>query len=184
MALPRPNVILLQLPPAVPTMLACRLAAQRHRARLVFDWHNFAYTLMALGMGRSHPVVSERPAALPACSPGCLPGTEPHVHCHQCAPTALRFSKLPAASRALPVLPCYAALQVRLAERYERHWGRTADASLCVTRAMQLELQRHWRVPAAVFYDRPPDFFRPASLQARRFAAVAAGGGGIDSAAE
>ena len=74
------------------------------------------------------------------------------------------------------MLPCYAALQVRLAERYERHWGRTADASLCVTRAMQLELQRHWRVPAAVFYDRPPNFFRPASLQARCSVAVAAAG--------
>lgn len=56
--LPRPDVILLQLPPALPTMLVCRLAALRHRARLVFDWHNFAYTLMAIGMGRGHPVVS------------------------------------------------------------------------------------------------------------------------------
>lgn len=60
--------------------------------------------------------------------------------------------------------------QVRLAERYERHWGRAAHASLCVTRAMQRELAAHWRVPAAVFYDRPPDFFRPASLQARPLA--------------
>ncbi|KAL4443535.1 hypothetical protein ABPG75_011272 [Micractinium tetrahymenae] len=109
-ALPRPDVILLQLPPALPTMLVCRLAALRHRCRLVYDWHNFAYTLMAIGMGRGHPVV-------------------------------------------------------RLAERYERHWGRTAHASLCVTRAMQRELAAHWRVAAAVFYDRPPDFFRPASLQ-------------------
>lgn len=64
-------------------MLVCRLAALRHRARLVFDWHNFAYTLMAIGMGRGHPVV-------------------------------------------------------RLAEKYERHWGPSADASLCVTRAMQV----------------------------------------------
>lgn len=110
--LPRPSVILLQLPPALPTMLVCRLAALRHRARLVFDWHNFAYTLMAIGMGRAHPLV-------------------------------------------------------RLAERYERHWGRAADASLCVTRAMQRELSVHWRVPAHVFYDRPPDFFRPATLQER-----------------
>lgn len=56
-ALPRPDVILLQLPPALPTMLVCRLAALRHRCRLVFDWHNFAYTLMAIGMGRGHPLV-------------------------------------------------------------------------------------------------------------------------------
>ena len=58
--------------------------------------------------------------------------------------------------------------QVRLAERYERYWGRGGAASLCVTRAMQAELQRPtWRVPATVFYDRPPDFFRPTTLQAR-----------------
>mgnify|MGYP001810539708 CR=1 FL=1 len=62
-ALPRPDVILLQLPPALPTMLVCRAAAARHRARLVFDWHNFAYTLMAIGMSRGHPVVS--PGARP-----------------------------------------------------------------------------------------------------------------------
>lgn len=55
--LPRPDVILLQLPPAIPTMLVCKLAALRHGARLVYDWHNFAYTLMAIGMGRRHPVV-------------------------------------------------------------------------------------------------------------------------------
>lgn len=59
-ALPRPDVILLQLPPALPTMLVCRVASLRHRCRLVFDWHNFAYTLMAIGMGRGHPVVSIR----------------------------------------------------------------------------------------------------------------------------
>eukprot|EP00887_Chlorella_sp_A99_P002063 scaffold18.g2063.t1 len=108
-ALPAPRVILLQLPPALPTMLVCKLAALRHHARLVYDWHNFAYTLMAIGMGAAHPLV-------------------------------------------------------RLAERYERFWGRRADASLCVTRAMQHELGKHWRVPATVFHDCPPDFFRPACL--------------------
>lgn len=57
---------------------------------------------------------------------------------------------------------------MRLAEQYERRWGRTANASLCVTAAMQRELAKGWRVPATVFYDRPPDFFRPASLRVRR----------------
>lgn len=55
-SLPPPDVILLQLPPALPTMAVCRLAAARHRARLVFDWHNFAYTLMAINLGRRHPL--------------------------------------------------------------------------------------------------------------------------------
>lgn len=56
-ALPRPDAILLQIPPAIPTMAVLRGAALRHGARLVFDWHNFAYTLMALGMGSQHPLV-------------------------------------------------------------------------------------------------------------------------------
>jgi beta-1,4-mannosyltransferase len=107
-ALPRPDVILLQLPPALPTMVACWMAARRHAARLVFDWHNFAFTLMAIDLGRGHPLV-------------------------------------------------------RLAERYERSWARAADASLCVTKAMQQELLRGWGVEATVFYDRPPSFFRPAT---------------------
>lgn len=62
----RPHAAAVQLPPALPTMLVCWLAAKRHRARLVFDWHNFAYSLMALGLGRRHPLVrrgSRAPAA-------------------------------------------------------------------------------------------------------------------------
>ncbi len=110
LTLPRPHTILLQLPPALPTMAACHLAAVRHGARLVFDWHNFAYSLMAMGMGRRHVLV-------------------------------------------------------KLAEWYERYWGRGAAANLCVTRAMQSELQANWGVAAAVLYDRPPTLFRPARLE-------------------
>lgn len=33
------------------------LAAARHRARLVLDWHNFGFTLMGLGLGRRHWLV-------------------------------------------------------------------------------------------------------------------------------
>lgn len=57
-SLPRPDVILLQLPPAIPTMAVLRAAALRHGARLVFDWHNYAYTLMGLSMGPRHPLAS------------------------------------------------------------------------------------------------------------------------------
>ncbi len=32
---------------------------------------------------------------------------------------------------------------------------------------LQRELAKGWRVPATVFYDRPPDFFRPATLEVR-----------------
>jgi hypothetical protein len=50
--LPRPRAILLQNPPAIPTMLVCLLAAARHRAALIIDWHNLAYTILALKHGR------------------------------------------------------------------------------------------------------------------------------------
>ena len=35
-------------------------------------------------------------------------------------------------------------LQVEAAERYERAWARRAAASLCVSAAMQRELQHGW----------------------------------------
>lgn len=159
-ALPRPDIILLQLPPALPTMLVCRLAALRHRARLVFDWHNFAYTLMAIGLGRRHPLVGPGFLLLVSASwhpwvaplvPGRCSGGQPcrqallqnHTH----APHALHRP----------------GDQVRAAEAYERYWGRSADASLCVTDAMRAELTRSWSVPATTFHDCPPDFFRAAT---------------------
>ncbi len=47
-ATPAPSHYLLQTPPCVPTFAACQLAAALRRARLVCDWHNFGYSLMAL----------------------------------------------------------------------------------------------------------------------------------------
>jgi beta-1,4-mannosyltransferase len=47
-ALPSPSNILMQNPPAIPTMVLCWLAARRHGAALVVDWHNFGYSIMAL----------------------------------------------------------------------------------------------------------------------------------------
>jgi beta-1,4-mannosyltransferase len=46
--LPRPAAILMQNPPAIPAMLLCWLAAVRHRASLIIDWHNLAYTIMEM----------------------------------------------------------------------------------------------------------------------------------------
>jgi beta-1,4-mannosyltransferase len=51
-ALPRPAAILMQNPPAIPAMLVLWLAALRHRAALVIDWHNLAYSILALKHGR------------------------------------------------------------------------------------------------------------------------------------
>ncbi len=54
---PAPSHYLLQTPPCVPTFAACLVAAALRRARLVVDWHNFAYSLMALTT-RSRPLLA------------------------------------------------------------------------------------------------------------------------------
>lgn len=51
--LPRPAAILLQNPPAIPTMLVCWLAMLRHRAVWVVDWHNLAYSMMEYKEGKA-----------------------------------------------------------------------------------------------------------------------------------
>ncbi|XP_022149590.1 UDP-glycosyltransferase TURAN isoform X2 [Momordica charantia] len=47
----------------------------------------------------------------------------------------------------------------------EKHFGRMADGSFCVTKAMQHELAENWDIKATVFYDQPPEFFHVASLK-------------------
>eukprot|EP00775_Hariotina_reticulata_P012789 gene12789-12917_t len=46
--LPTPQAILMQNPPAIPSMLVCWMAAKRHGASWIIDWHNFAYSIMQL----------------------------------------------------------------------------------------------------------------------------------------
>ncbi|MBI3799112.1 MAG: glycosyltransferase [Deltaproteobacteria bacterium] len=53
----KPQVIVLQNPPAVPTLFIAWLVARLRAAKLVIDWHNFGYTMFALKMGQSHPAV-------------------------------------------------------------------------------------------------------------------------------
>jgi len=53
----KPDVILVQNPPAIPTLLVALVAARLRRARLVVDWHNFGWTVLALALGRRHPAV-------------------------------------------------------------------------------------------------------------------------------
>ncbi len=79
--LPVPALVLLQLPPAIPTMAVVSLAAWWHHARLIYDWHNFAYTLMALNLGRHHWLVRAVPPEV-AASLAC----QTNLSLHTCAP--------------------------------------------------------------------------------------------------
>jgi beta-1,4-mannosyltransferase len=55
--IPHPDAILLQIPPSVPTVGVVILAALVRPSRVVFDWHNFGYTILALSKGLGHPFV-------------------------------------------------------------------------------------------------------------------------------
>lgn len=52
-----PGVLLVQTPPAIPTLLVAWLVARQSRARWIVDWHNFGYSLLALRLGPTHVLV-------------------------------------------------------------------------------------------------------------------------------
>jgi beta-1,4-mannosyltransferase len=57
MTIPRPDLLLVQNPPALPTLHVAWLITRLRRMRLVIDWHNLGYSILALTLGRRHPVV-------------------------------------------------------------------------------------------------------------------------------
>ncbi|RKP34834.1 hypothetical protein BJ085DRAFT_43369 [Dimargaris cristalligena] len=55
--LPSPQFLLVQNPPAIPTLFIVQLICWLRSVRLIIDWHNFGYTILALNLGFQHPVV-------------------------------------------------------------------------------------------------------------------------------
>ena len=55
--LPRPNLILVQNPPAFPTLAVTWFSLKTRSVRLVLDWHNLGYTMLQLRLGQWHPAV-------------------------------------------------------------------------------------------------------------------------------
>jgi beta-1,4-mannosyltransferase len=55
--IPKPDLLLVQNPPAVPTLQVAWIVARLRRVRLVIDWHNLGYTMLALRLGRRHVAV-------------------------------------------------------------------------------------------------------------------------------
>jgi beta-1,4-mannosyltransferase len=51
------DLLLVQNPPALPTLYVAAAVAALRRARLVIDWHNLGFTLLALRLRRRHPGV-------------------------------------------------------------------------------------------------------------------------------
>jgi beta-1,4-mannosyltransferase len=57
MRIPKPDVVLVQNPPALPMLHVAWIIARLRGARLVIDWHNLGYSMLALRLGRRHIAV-------------------------------------------------------------------------------------------------------------------------------
>ncbi len=53
----RPDLVLVQNPPAFPTLAVAWFSLRRRGVRFVIDWHNLGYTLLQLRLGQWHPAV-------------------------------------------------------------------------------------------------------------------------------
>jgi beta-1,4-mannosyltransferase len=55
--IPKPDVVLVQDPPAFPTLFIAWLASRLRGARFVIDWHNLSHTIAAVKVGDRHRAV-------------------------------------------------------------------------------------------------------------------------------
>jgi beta-1,4-mannosyltransferase len=55
--LPKPDFILVQNPPAIPTLLVALIAARARSAKLIIDWHNFGCSMLAMQLKQGNPVL-------------------------------------------------------------------------------------------------------------------------------
>ncbi|KAJ5344437.1 hypothetical protein N7452_002441 [Penicillium brevicompactum] len=49
--------LLVQNPPSIPTLAIASLVCFLRQSKLVIDWHNFGYSILALKLGQHHPLV-------------------------------------------------------------------------------------------------------------------------------
>ncbi|XP_008214312.2 chitobiosyldiphosphodolichol beta-mannosyltransferase isoform X2 [Nasonia vitripennis] len=104
------SFLLIQNPPAIPTIPVCWFYCYARRVEFAIDWHNYAHTIMALSLGQNHRLV-------------------------------------------------------KLATFIESFFGAKARHNFCVTKAMQEDLEKKWKIQAKVLYDRPPEEFHPISIE-------------------
>eukprot|EP00117_Sycon_ciliatum_P000195 scpid68855/ scgid6362/ Chitobiosyldiphosphodolichol beta-mannosyltransferase; Asparagine-linked glycosylation protein 1 homolog; Beta-1,4-mannosyltransferase; GDP-Man:GlcNAc2-PP-dolichol mannosyltransferase; GDP-mannose-dolichol diphosphochitobiose mannosyltransferase len=55
--LPRASHLLLQNPPAIPTMAVAWLVCRLRGTEFVVDWHNYGHTILSMALPRKHPLV-------------------------------------------------------------------------------------------------------------------------------
>ncbi|KAJ8915772.1 hypothetical protein NQ315_004584 [Exocentrus adspersus] len=53
----KPNVLLVQNPPAIPALIICCMYCKIMKTKFIIDWHNYAHTIMALNLSDQHILV-------------------------------------------------------------------------------------------------------------------------------
>lgn len=53
----RADVVLVQNPPAIPSLIVCWIYATIAKAKLIIDWHNYAHTRLAINVGSKNILV-------------------------------------------------------------------------------------------------------------------------------
>lgn len=53
----KPNYVLLQNPPGIPTLFMCFLYCKITKAKFVIDWHNYTYSILALQSNENSRIV-------------------------------------------------------------------------------------------------------------------------------
>ncbi len=101
-----------QNPPSIPTLLITQIVCFLRNTRLVIDWHNFGYSILALKLGPGH-------------------------------------------------------FFVRISELYESAFSQSATAHITVSDVMARTLKEKYGIRAATLHDRPPEHFRPLSVDQR-----------------
>ncbi|KAG9128293.1 mannosyltransferase [Ceratobasidium sp. 392] len=56
-SIPTPEYIMVQNPPSIPTLMLVQLVCWLRGSKLVIDWHNLGYSILALRLGEKHVVV-------------------------------------------------------------------------------------------------------------------------------
>ncbi|XP_055638974.1 chitobiosyldiphosphodolichol beta-mannosyltransferase [Toxorhynchites rutilus septentrionalis] len=57
MSIKKPQFILCQNPPAIPTLIVCYMYCFLFRSTMIVDWHNYTHTILAINTAPGHPIV-------------------------------------------------------------------------------------------------------------------------------
>lgn len=53
----KPNVLIVQNPPAIPALVVCWIFCRIVSCKFIVDWHNYGHTILALNLSKNHKLV-------------------------------------------------------------------------------------------------------------------------------